>query len=119
MIERLNDNVSGHPEPAAQIVPDRDAELVAGLGEAQKCVATIATDIAPCPGTDLPPRDIATDIVLRAVGVERYFRPVQHHQQLRLVGMQPRQQAVQCDEAGAAEEDAVEPGTQRDPSALA
>ena len=114
MIERSKDDVSRHPEPAAQIIPDRDAEFVAGLGEAQERVAAIAADIAPCPGADLPPRDITADVVLRAVGVERDFRPVQHHQQLGFVGMQPRQQAVQGDEAGAAAEDTVKPGTQRE-----
>ena len=103
-----------HLEPAAQIIPDRDPEFVAGFGQAEECVAAIAADIAPGPGADLPPRDVTTDIVLRTVGVKRNFRPVQHHQQLSFVGMQPRQQAVQRDEAGAAEEDAVEPGAQRE-----
>ena len=58
-------------------------------------------------------------MILRTVGVERDLRPVQHHQQLGLVGMQPRQQAVQRDEAGATAEDTVEPGTQSDRPALA
>jgi hypothetical protein len=42
--------------------------------------------------------------------VERDFRPFQHHQQFGLVGVQPRQQAVQRHEAGAAEENTVEAG---------
>ena len=62
---------------------------------------------------------MAADVVFRSVGVERDFRPLQHHQQLGLVGVQPRQQAVQRGEAGAAEEDAVEPGPQRASPALA
>lgn len=79
-------------------------------GKAQESVATITTDIAPCPGADVLPRGLAADIVLRAVGVERDLRVVQHHQQLSLVGMMPHQQAVQGDEAGAAEEDAYVSG---------
>src|SRR5271165_294582 len=110
--EGMPERVPCHPEPAAQIVPDRDAELVAGLGEAEESIPAVAAGIAACPGADLPPRDITADVVLRAVGVKRDLRPVQHHQQLSLVGMQPRQQAVQHNEAGAAEEDAVEPCTQ-------
>jgi hypothetical protein len=55
MIEWLNEDVSRHPEPAAQIVPERDAELVAGLGEIQKRVAAIATDIAACSGAERQP----------------------------------------------------------------
>jgi hypothetical protein len=53
-----------------------------------------------------------TDIALGAIGVERYLRAIEHHQQLVLVGMQPGQQAVECGEAGASVEDAVEAGTQ-------
>ena len=43
--------------------------------------------------------------------MQRYLRAIEHHQQLGLVGMQPRQQAVECGEAGASVEDAVEAGT--------
>src|SRR5664279_2953269 len=42
-----------------------------------------------------------------------------HHQQLVFVGMQSCQQAVERDEAGAAQKDAVEPGAQRDRPAQA
>ena len=52
------------------------------------------------------------DVALGAIGVERYLRPIEHHQQLGLVGVQPREQAVERDEAGASMEDAVEAGTQ-------
>lgn len=47
------------------------------------------------------------------VGVERDFRPLKHLEQLRFVGIKPRQQTVESDEAGAAREDAVEPGAKR------
>jgi hypothetical protein len=67
----LKDPMPGHLEPVPEIIPDRDAELVTGLGEAQESVATIEADIAACPGADLPPCDVAADIVLRTVGVER------------------------------------------------
>ena len=50
--------------------------------------------------------------------MERDLRPLQHHQQLGLVGMQPLQQPIQRDEAGAAAEDAIEPRTQRETAAL-
>ncbi len=85
-IERLDDNVSGPREPAAQISPDRDAELVAGLGQARNRIAAVAAGIAAGSGTDLPPRDVAADIVFRPVGVQRRLRAVQHHQQLGLIG---------------------------------
>ena len=44
--------------------------------------------------------------------MQRDLWMVEHHQQLGLVGVQPLQQAVEHDEAGAALEDAVEAGAQ-------
>src|SRR4029077_19077705 len=113
MVEWLDECAPGHAEPAAQIVPHGDAELAASLGEAQEGIPAIAAGIAACPSADLPARDITTDVVLRAIGVKRDLRALQHHQQLGLVGMQPRQQAIQHDEASAAAEDPVEPPAQR------
>ena len=107
MVERFDDRVPDDSEPAAEIIPDRDAELVAGLDETEECIATIPADVAPCAGADLAPRHLTADVVLRAVGVERDFGPFEHHQQLSLVGMQPCQQAIQRGEAGAAAEDAI------------
>jgi hypothetical protein len=52
------------------------------------------------------------DVAFRAIGVERDLRPVEHHQQLRLVGVQPLEQTIERDEAGASAEDALEPGKQ-------
>jgi hypothetical protein len=52
------------------------------------------------------------DVTLGAIGVKRYLRPIEHPQQLGLVGVQPREQTVERDEAGASMEDAVEAGTQ-------
>ena len=119
MLKRLDDGVSDHPEPAAQIIPNGDAELVTSLGQTEKRITTITADLAACPGADLAPRDVTADVVLRSVGMERNFRPIQHRQQFSLVRMQPCQQAIQRGEAGAAEEDAVEPGTQRTSLTLA
>src|SRR5258708_34513789 len=99
MVERLDDGVYRHPEPASEVVPDRDAEFVTGLAETEECIAAIAADLAAYPGAHLAPRDLTADVVFGPIGVERNFRSVQHHQQLGLVGMQPRQQAVQCREA--------------------
>jgi hypothetical protein len=33
-------------EPGAKIIPKGDAELPAGLGEPEKCIAAVATDVA-------------------------------------------------------------------------
>src|SRR5450755_3654649 len=95
MVEWFDDRVPGDFEPAAQIIPDLDAELVAGLDETEESIAAVPADVGPCASADLAPRDLTANVVFRAVGVKRDFRPVQHHQQLGLIGMQPRQEAIQ------------------------
>jgi hypothetical protein len=45
--------------------------------------------------------------------VQPHFGPIQHLQQFRLVGPQPRQQPIQRGEPGAAVEDALAPQLQR------
>src|SRR5271169_3308036 len=78
-------------ESVAKVVPERDFELGAGFGETEKGIAAITTDIAAGAGTDLAPGDVAADVVLRSVGVQRDFGSVEHHQQLGLVGVEPRE----------------------------
>jgi hypothetical protein len=55
MIERFDTCVSRHPEPASQVIPERDAVFGARFGQAKERVPAIATDVASCSGTDLPP----------------------------------------------------------------
>src|SRR4051812_50207344 len=69
MVERLDECVAGNLESAAQIIPDRDAEFVAGLGEAQESITAVAADIAARPGTDLTAGGGGAGIVLPARGV--------------------------------------------------
>src|ERR1039458_1170287 len=105
--------MSRHLEPAAQVIPDSDPELSARLAKPQQSIAAITSEIASCPGADFAARDLTSDIALRAVGVQRNFRPVEHHQQLGLVGVKSRQKPVQGDETGAAEKDEIQTGGQR------
>lgn len=56
---------------------------------------------------------MAADVILRSIGVQGGLRPVEHHEQLALIGVEPFEQTVEGDEAGAAREDAVEPRPQR------
>lgn len=55
---------------------------------------------------------LAAYVVFRSVGVQWYLRPIEHHQQLGLVGVQPLEQTIQRGEACAAQEDTVEAGAQ-------
>jgi hypothetical protein len=41
MVERFNDRCPHYFEPAAQIIPDRDAQFVTGLGEAEERIAAV------------------------------------------------------------------------------
>jgi hypothetical protein len=98
-----------HSETRAEIVPECDSELCAGLGEAEEGIAAIATGVASGASADLSLDDLAADVVLRSVGVERDFGPIEHHEQFAFVGMKPCEQAVEGDEAGFAAEDTVKP----------
>ena len=88
------------------------------LAEAEEGIAAIATEIAAGSGADLAAGDLAADVVLGAIGVQRRLGAVEHRQQFGLVGMQPREQAIQRDEAGAAAEDAIEPRPQCEAAAV-
>ena len=84
-----------------------------GLGQAKEGIAAIAAEIAACAGADLAACDLAADVVLGAIGMQRHRGMIQHPQQVRLVGPQSCQQAIERGKAGAAAEDAVEPRAQR------
>src|SRR5713101_7637737 len=99
----------GDCKSRAEVIPEGDAEFCAGLAEAQECVATVATSVASGAAADLSLGDLAADVVLRSVGVERDFGSIEDHQQFVLVGMEPCEQTVEGDEAGLTHEDAVEP----------
>ena len=57
-------------EPGAQIIPERDAELPACLGEPEECVAAVATDVAVRSAADVAFGHLAAYVVFRAVVVE-------------------------------------------------
>ena len=99
-------------EAVAEVVPERDAKLGAGLLQSEESVPAITSGVTVCAAANLALGDVAADVAFGTVGVERYLRAIQHRQQLRLVGVQPCEQAVESDEAGAAAEDAIEAGAQ-------
>src|SRR5712691_8521792 len=100
-------------EPIAEIVPEEDAELAAGLGEAEEGVAAIASGVAAGAAADFALGDVASDVAFGSVGVKGDLRAVEDEEQLGLVGMETSEQAVEGDKAGAALEDTVEAGAQR------
>src|ERR1700731_2951141 len=60
--------VAGDDEPGAEVVPERDAELGAGLGEAEEGIAAVAAGIAARAAADLAFGHLAADVVFRAIG---------------------------------------------------
>ena len=100
--------MTGDPEAAAEIVPECDAELAAGLGKSEERIATIAATVAACSGADLAAGNPASDVVLGTIGIQRCLGSVEHHQQLSFIGVQARQEAIKCDEASASAKDAIE-----------
>src|ERR1700722_11964124 len=105
-------SAAGDFEACAEVVPEFDAVLAAGLQEAEKPVAAIATGVAAGSAADGPLGDLATNIVLGAVGVQRDLGPFEHHQQFAFVGALAGQQTIERGEAGLVAEDTVEPRRQ-------
>ena len=99
----------GNIEPGAEVVPEGDAELGAGLEQAEESVAAIAADVASGAAADFSLGDLAANIVFRAVGVGVHgnLGPVEDHEQFGPVGMQPFQQPVEHNKAGALLENGV------------
>src|SRR5881227_1785233 len=94
-------------EPAAKIIPEADVQLGACLDQPEESIAAVASKVASRAAADFAFGDLAADVVLRAVGMQRDFRAVERHQQFRLVGVQPHEQSVQHGKPGAAHEDAI------------
>src|SRR6202043_3996390 len=103
-------------ETVAKIVPEGNAEFVAGFCQAEESIAAVAAGVAAGAAADLAPADLAADIVLGSVGVQRDLRAVEDEEQFGLVGVKSGEQAIEGNETGAPLEDAVEAGTQCDPA---
>src|SRR5260370_41629263 len=72
-------------EPGPQVVPERDAELGASFGDAEEGVAAVSAVLAAGAAADLSLGDLAADVVFGAVGGQRDFGPIEHHQQFCLL----------------------------------
>src|SRR4029079_13624977 len=83
-----------------EVIPERHSELLAGFHQAQERVPAVAALIGAGAAADLSSRHVTPNVILRAVGVQRDLRPLQHAQQLRLVGLKPGQQTIEHDKAG-------------------
>ena len=51
-------------DPGAAVIPERDAELLAGLAKAEESVAAVASDVGFGAAADLTLGDVAADVVL-------------------------------------------------------
>jgi hypothetical protein len=69
--------LGGNFESTSQIVAERHAVLGADLGQAEESIAAIAPGVAAGSGTHLAAGDLAADVILRTVDVQRYFRPLE------------------------------------------
>ena len=95
-------------ETVAKIVPERNAEFVASFCQAEEGIAAFAPGVAASAAADLAPGDLAADIVLGAVGVQRDLWAVEDEEEFGLIGVEASEQAVEGDEIGAALKNAVE-----------
>jgi hypothetical protein len=107
-----------HGQSRAEVIPEGDAEFGACLVEAEKGIAAIATRITSGTATHLSVSNLTADVVFRSIGVQRNLGPIEHHEQLTLVGVKPCEQTVEGNESGLACEDAIEAGAQGSPALL-
>jgi hypothetical protein len=59
----------GNAEPGAEVIPEGDAEFLAGLVEAEEGVAAGTTEVAVGAAADLAPRHLAAQSGFRVVDV--------------------------------------------------
>lgn len=97
------------PQPIAEIVPERQAEFLAGLHQAEQAVTSLTTVTADRAARNLSLDDKATQISLRRIGVQRGFGPLQYPQQFCLAAFQPNQQFVEVILAGAQRKNPIKP----------
>jgi hypothetical protein len=105
-------------ETVAEIVPEGDAELRAGLCETQECIAAIAPGVAAGASAGLAPGDFAAEMVCPSVGVQRDLQAVEDEEQFGLVRVEAGEQTIEGGEMGAPLKDAVEAGAQCDPAGV-
>jgi len=86
-----HDRLAGNVEAIAKVVPECEAKFGSGAHQSEECVAAVAAIETASTTTDLALGDMEADVALGAIGVERYLRPIEHHQQLRLFGVQPHE----------------------------
>jgi hypothetical protein len=92
---------------------ERDAELAAGLHQAEQDVAGSPPLLAHGAAGDPALGDAGADVVLGRIGVQRDLGPPRHPPQLVLAPGQAGQQPIRHDMAGAAGEGPLEPRPQR------
>ena len=73
-------------EPVAEIVEERDAKFLAGLHQSEKDITRVAARFGPCAAGDFALGDMAADVVLRAVGMQRDLGPFEDAQELGFPG---------------------------------
>ena len=78
---------AGDFEAVAEVVPGGEAEFLASLDEAEEGVAGLLSGLGSGSAGDLASGDAGADVVLRAVGVERHFGPIEDDQEFGLVGV--------------------------------
>src|SRR3954453_23934423 len=69
--EARDSGASWDADPVAEVVPEGDAELLAGLGKAKEGVAAVASGVGLGAAADLALGDLAANVVLGAVGGQR------------------------------------------------
>jgi hypothetical protein len=95
-------------ETGTELIAEGDAVFGCGAHQAEEGVAAVVSIEIAGATTDFALGDMTADVTLGTIGMQRYLRAVERHQQLGLVGVQSLKQTIEGDEAGMAVEDAGE-----------
>lgn len=74
-------------QSGAEIVPERDTELLTGLHQSVESISAISAIVAACCAADFSAGDLATDVSFGPVVMQRNIGMVENAQKLGLVGV--------------------------------
>ena len=87
-------------DAVVEIAPEGKAELAAGFLQTSKGIAATASQVATGSAADLAPFDVAADVVLATVGVQRDLRAQEHKKQFFLVVLDAFEERIERGPAG-------------------
>src|SRR5690349_6588057 len=99
-VRQMSNPAGRDAEAIAEIGPEGDGVLLAGLLQRQEGIAASSAVLAAGAAADLAHGHRVADILLRAVGVERHLGALQGDQQFGLAQLQAGERSIEFGDAG-------------------